>query len=362
MPLEFKLKCGVNQQKIVIHEDGVLEMLGYDPEYEELAKELGEGGDFSLCYYLYNNWDTLIAGMEKTGITFKKELTRPYYEYQYSRWGNRAEVRSFNMDDLGCLLAKVLKDYIEKENQEAIDIAKVIGKLPVSQENEPDIEMSDGYERGEWEHGVQNITTHTLKVCDVEIMEWEHYIERRIYDIFNFETDITNLCEEGLECGPTKFQEEIIKAIGLEDPEPDPPGEFGTPAYDKTGKGAYGVMYEEFDYDYNVPWKEREKTKELKSVEVVVYDDDRTAFEAATLAKSLVEERGDNEYEITAVRRKSPSERAQDRLEAEHRAYLRKQRQLFDPGFEDPEEPDPIYTEWTELERHSGDRPEDFED
>lgn len=359
MPLEFKLTCWGEKQKIIIHEDGSLEMPGYDPDYEKSLVEFGEDPKkLSLCFYLFNNWGTLTKGMADIGIDFSKELSEERVEYdRRDPW--KSWRREFNFSDLACLLTKVLKEYVEKEDEDAIDIASVLGKLPLDFDEEPGIDASKGFEEGEMYDGVFKHTTHTLKVCEEEIASWEHTVERRVYDIFTFESEVENR-DEDLDKGPSEFIQRVLEAMGLEDLEPDPPEEFYIPAKDESGEGAYGVMYEELVFDYEHGWPPKEI--DVKSVQVIVYDNDREAMEAAWLANKIQDNTGDHSYRITPVRRKGRKERHQDQVDAAHRAYLRKQYRIFESGVEDPEEFDPIYDEWTELEKDRKDRPDDFED
>jgi hypothetical protein len=114
-------------------------------------------------------------------------------------------------------------------------------------------------------------------------------------------------------------------------------------------------LYEETIWDP----KKRPHDRDVCNPEVVVYDDEGIANEAAELASAL-ESNWNDEHRITLVRRMSPSELEEQQEAAAHRAMLRKQFQL-DGSIEEVPEPDPIYTQWTELEEDEDDRPEDFE-
>ena len=358
MSLTFKMKCADQEQEITIDDDGVLEMPGYDPQYEEAMLEFSGGGKYkmSVCYYLYKSWEEL---SEEFHDKITREMREPRYEYVRDRgrmWGEREVVRKFNYEDLARVLAEVLQQYVKAEDYNAIAIANVIGGMNLNLNECPDIEVS-GSEHGEWPETVYRYETHQLKIGDLEIVNWSRVSERRIYGIMYFDTEVEDLAGEIEDAYPSDFIVEVLDALGMKDPDPGPPDEFDTPKPDDTKKGSYGVMYEELIYDRN----KRPADRNVQSVEVVIYDSERLAKEAAELSEKLMRN-WDQEYLVTVVRRMSPSEREEQKQLATERKALRKQYQLFKVGAEEVPEPDPVYTQWTELEDDPDDRPEDFED
>lgn len=341
MPVQFDVECGAaGKQVVIIDDDGSLSMPGYDPSYEETLVALSGKEDYSLCYQLHEFWETIVEKMDTD--RFSRELREQHYEEEKRGYWYDSKKRDFNFDDLAEFLAEMLKDMLNKGDRVAVAIASVIGKLPVSLEVSPcvDVEYIDKGEWG-WSGGVTRLSTHTLKIGSVVVASWEHRVDREIHDIFYFETTVENndwSIDDGAIDESTK---EVLKALGLEDPEPDPPDEFDTPKPDDTQKGAYGVMYEHRVYAHAVP----EEDREIDIAEVVIYEHEYDAKDAHDLANKIEKNTGDTEYKITLVRRKAPSERL---LDEQH--------------FEELEEFDSIYREWTELEENWRDRPEDFED
>lgn len=340
MPVQFDVECGAaGKQVVIIDDDGSLSMPGYDPSYEETLVALSGKEDYSLCYNLHAFWETIIEKMDVD--RFGRELYEQRYEEVKRGYWYDSKKREFNFDDLAEFLADMLKDSLKKGDPVAVAIASVIGKLPTSLGMSPDIDVEYIDSDWGWDTGSTRSSTHTLKIGKVEVASWEHRVDRDIYDIFYFDTNVENndwSIEDAAINDPTR---EVLKALGIEDPDPDPPEEFDTPKSDDTKEGAYGVMYEHRVYEHGVAREDQE----IDSVEVVIYEYERTAKEAWALANRIQRNTGDYEYEITLVRRKAPSERLQD---AQHT--------------EDFEEFDPIYMEWTELEEDWHDRPEDFED
>jgi len=353
------MKCANGEQEIIIDDDGVLEMPGYDPQYEEAMVEFSNGKyEKSVCYYLYRSWEEIPKEFHDEIV---QEMGKPRYEYVRDRgrmWGEREVVRKFNDEDLACILAEALQYYVKEEDESgAVALAKVIGGMNLNLNEQPDIEIS-GHEVGEWYQGVLRYETHALNVCDVKIAEWQRMSERRIYGILCFDTDVQDLKDDVEDSYPSDLIVAVLDALGMKDSDPSPPEEFSTPKPDETKKGAYGVMYEELIYDRDKELEDRD----VQSVEVVIYDNERTAKEAAELSESLMHETGDHTYRITVVRRMSPSEREEQKLLAAERKALRKQYRLFKRGVEKVPEPDKLYTQWTELEEDEDDRPGDFED
>ena len=341
MPVQFDVECGAaGRQVVIIDNDGSLSMPGYDPAYEETLVALSGKEDYSLCYQLHEFWETIVEKMDTD--RFSRELREQHYEEVKRGYWHDQERRDFNFDDLAEFLAEMLKDALKKGDPVAVAIASVIRKLPVSLKVSPDIDV-EYIDQGEWswDGGACRVSTHTLKIGSVVVASWEHRVDREIHDIFFFETSVENndwSIDDGAIDDRTR---EVLKALGLEDPEPDPPAEFDTPKSDETLKGAYGVMYEHRVYAHGVSQEDRE----IDSVEVVVYEYEHDAKDASTLATKIQRNTGDEEYGLTLVRRKSPSERL---LDEQHPEEL--------------EEYDSIYKEWTALEEDWKDRPEDFED
>lgn len=356
MPVTIKTVCGDQEQEITFKDDGTLLMPGYDPEYEEAMAEFTGGAyKLSLCHCLYKDWDEIAESVMERLV---EETQKTYYDERRDRYGYIIDrtVRPFNQEDLACILAEILADLVKAEDYSAIVIASVIGSLNLKLDTCPDIEVDKGAERCEtWSDGVWRTDTHTLKVCDVEIADWERTIERRIHDFMYFESSVEDLSGE-MEGYPSELVQEVMEALGIEDSDPDPPEELDTPKHDESGEGVFGVLYEETIYE---PGK-RPHERDVCNPEVVIYDDERTAKEAAKLSTAIEGNWGD-EHRVTLVRRMSPSELEEQREAAAQREFLRKQHRLFDSGAEDVPEPDPIYTQWTELEEDKDDRPEDFE-
>jgi hypothetical protein len=357
MSLTIKTNCGDGEQEITFEDDGTLYMPDYDPLYEEAMVEFTRGQyKLSLCHHLYKNWDRI---SDRIMDRLVEETRKPYYDTYRDRYGfiTDRQIRPFNQGDLACVLAEILKGLVKSENDDAIPIAGVIAGLNLKLNECPDIIVEYKDSSGNESDGVMRADLHTLKICDVEIAEWDRVSERRIYDIINFGSDVQDLSGEIEDSEPSEFVKEVLKALGIEDPDPEGPPEFDTPKPDETGNGAFGVMYEKLIWDS----KKRPHEREVESVEVVIYDDESIAKEAAKLSERLNRNFGDDEYRVTLVRRMSPSELEEQRIAAAHREMIRKQYRLFNGGLEEIQELDPIYSKWTELEEDEDDRPEDFE-
>jgi len=356
MPFTIKTICADKEQEITFEDDGALSMPGYDPMYEEAMAEF-TGGEykFSLCHCLYKDWDEIADGVMERLVG---EIRKTYFDEHFDRYGNitSRKVRPFNQGDLACILSEILAEFVKAEDSSAVVIASVIAGLNLKLAEQPDIEVGEGPERGDsWSDGVHRFDAHTLKICDVEIAKWERCIERRINDFMYFGSDVEDMSDQ-LECYPSELVQEVMDALGIGDSDPDPPKEFDTPKHDESGEGVFGVMYEEFIWDSSKRGHERD----VRNPEVVIYDDESIAKEAAELSNAIESNWGD-EHRITLVRRMSPSELEEQREAAAQREFLRKQHRLFSDGAEDVPEPDPVYTQWTELEEDEDDRPEDFE-
>ena len=355
MPFTLKTMCGNSEQEIAFEDDGTLSMPDYDPEYEEAMAEFCSGKyKFSLCYHLYKGWDEIADRVMERLV---EETRKTYFDERRDRYGDiiQRTWRPFNQGDLACILAEILAELVKAEDGNAVVIASVIAGLNLKLDESPDIDVDTGFEYDtDMSSGVYRTDTHTLKVCDIEIANWQRMTERRIYDIMHFESDVEDLSDQ-MEGYPSELVQEVMDALGIADSDPDPPKEFDTPKHDESGEGVFGVLYEKLIYDS----KKRPHERDVCDPEVVVYEHERTAGEAAELAEAMDSNWG-HEYRITVVRRMSPSELEEQREAAAHRAMLRKQHRLFDSGAEDVPEPDPIYTQWTELEDEDY-RPEDFE-
>jgi hypothetical protein len=356
MPFTIKTMCANKEQEITFEDDGALSMPGYDPMYEEAMAEF-TGGEykFSLCHCLYKDWDEIADGVMERLVG---EIKKTYYDEHFDRYGyvTSRKVRPFNQGDLACILAEILADLVKDEGYSAVVIASIIGGMNLKLDMCPDIEVEEGSERDHGlADGVYRVDTHTLKVCDVEIANWERMIERRINDFMYFGSDVEDLSDQ-MDGYPSELVQEVINALGIADSDPDPPKEFDTPKHDESGEGVFGVLYEELIYESG----KRPHERDVCNPEVVIYDDESIAKEAAELSNAIERNWGE-EYRITLVRRMSPSELEEQRVAAVQREFLRKQHRLFDGSIEAVPEPDPIYTQWTELEEDEDDRPEDFE-
>jgi hypothetical protein len=364
MPVEFV----VDEQKIVIEDDGTISMPGYNPDYETAYAAMSPTpAAKSFCYRLHELWQDILEKMDERGSRrlLEDELKSKHYRTeQVDRYYDRQVERGFIADDLGCFLADMLKDCIKDEDLNgAVPIATVLAKLPMSRDNMPDILVEHRDKEYENE-SVWREETHTLMICETEIVEWKQATERRIYDIFYFETETIDLGEAGLETGPDELTQAVLDELGLKDPEPGFPDEWDTPKHDETGKGQFGVMYERMNWHPGDGYDHQD----VIDVEIVIYEHEYDATDANGIATRIQRESGDNEYRVTLMRRKAPSERKRlERRVARHQkkqAYLKRQRRLFEPGYEqlpDLPPPHPVYSEWVELEKDSKDRPEDFE-
>lgn len=368
MPVEFTVDCGYGDQKIVIEDDGTISMPGYDPDYETAFMAMSPTPvEPSFCYRLHTLWQGILKKIDERGSRsiFEDELKSKHYRTErVDRYYDRQVEREFSTDDLGCFLAELLGSLVKDEDFDAVLIARVLAKLPLSPDNMPDIFVESFDQEAYYSESVVRNETHTLRICDIDIAAWEQATERRIYDIFYFQTDVSDLGEAGLEVGPNEVTQEVLKELGLKDPEPEPPDEWDTPKHDETGEGQFGVMYEKMRWHD----KEHYDHDDVEEVDVMIYEYERDAAEAHRIASRIQYETGDREYKITIVRRKAPSERRREERRAgryrKKQAYLKKQRRLFEPGYEqlpDLDPPHPVYSEWVELEQDYKDRPEDFE-
>jgi hypothetical protein len=333
---------------MVVHDDGSIEIEGYDPAYEEMLAAMGDTHEFSVCYQFARHWNEVLGKLEESGHRdrLKESIGETYYDNDRST-GYRDVKRSFEVNDLGEFLAEQLRDYVKEESYDAIPIAQVLANLPVRLDWTPEVHIDNFDEEDGWGLRIVRKSTHTLKVCGVEIAEWQHKTERDIDDIFYFNTSTYDFDKDyGFDdLGPSPFVQEVLQALEIEDSPPDPPDEdaLGAPKHDATGKGFFGVMYETRAWSDSLEGgRSGYDDDNITEVEVVVYKREWEARDAYSLATQLAKENGDDhQYRITLVRRRAPSERQVDMFEEQ--------------------DLDPIYYEWTEMESHHMKFPVDFE-
>ena len=344
MSVSFNVRCAGETHKMTVNDDGSIEIEGYDPAYEEMLSAMGDTRSFSICYQFVRHWNEVLSKLEESGHRnkLKESIGETYYDNDRST-GYRDVRRGFEVNDLGEFLAEQLRDYVKEESYDAIPIAQVLAKLPVRHDWTPEVYVDAFDQEDGWGLRIVRRSVHKLKICGTTIAEWEHKTERELSDIFHFDTSTYNFAKDyGFDdLGPSEFVQEVLKALELEDPEPSLPDEdaLGAPKHDATGKGCFGVMYETRAWNGNIGHYDDD---DIAEVEVVVYEREWEARDAYQFATRIAMENGDNDqYRITAVRRRAPSERQ--------------------VGMFEEQDLDPIYYEWTEMEKHHREFPDDFE-
>jgi ketosteroid isomerase-like protein len=358
--MAYEIKIG--DFDAIIHDDGSLEVPGYDPEEQAVLAEMGY--ELGLDYWIVKSWDLVLQALKEEGQLddFIEALQgkRTQYDYYVGR-----SLWPFDIDDVKSALVLALQHYMNKEyTDDAVAVASVIKEMPWSLNDMPEITVESHLSEDQFGYPrVVRYETHRLMIDGEEIAQWEHAVERSSYSYKYFDSDLTDLREAGLEIGPEMVEglTEVLEALGLEDEEPEGPDEddlYVPRPEDEDSDELFGVMYEEMTYWH--PTKGKLEEPEVE-VEVVIYARESDASEAAALAQKMIGETGDS-VEVSLVRRRTPSEEAEDIEEAKDRAALRRQYRLFNGGAtQEVEEPDPIYLEWRPLEENWQDRPEDFE-
>lgn len=362
----MKQQIQIGDVDVTLHEDGSIEIPDYDPEEQLVLIEMGyEAG---VAYWLMQSWNLVLEALKEEGVLddFVEALQGKRTKYSYYVG---TESWPFDMDDVRNALVVALKHYMDKEyTEDAVAVARIIKEMDWSIQDMPEITVESHISHDQ--HGeprAVRFETHKLTIADEEIAEWEHAVERSVTDYVFFETtddDLMDLREGGGEYGPEAVEglEEVLEALGLEDEEPEGPDEddmyLPSPDTVEEGDGEFGIMYERaLNYDA----QGRRLPEPEIEVEIAVYDREQDAWEWADTARRMIRNWGDD-IEVTVVRRRSPSEEAQDIEDAKVRAAMRRQYKLFNGGTtQEIEEPDPVYLEWRPLEEKWQDRPEDFE-
>jgi hypothetical protein len=342
----------IDNDTLIITDQGDLVMPeGFDEDTELALVEIGESSGLSI--YLYWSWNLIKKALQEEGEwdNFINALAGKRRAYDYDGFSKPWE---FSFDDVEDALVTALKYYIEQEDEEsAIEVANIINTVPWSFQDSPYIDISDFHDQEDpYLPATRRDATHKLVVKGQDIAEWEHTTVTRVSGYYNFDFEQEDYREHFDDLGAPPIVEAVLKVFELED-EPDYPDEWPVPEEDTTGEGLFGLMYE------TMGWGDKED--EVEEVRVIIYEAESEAKEALWMAKRLIGETGEN-IEVTLVRRRTPSEEKEDKLEAERRAELRQQIRLFNGGTtEDVEEPEQIYLEWRPLEKDWQDRPEDFE-
>jgi len=342
MTIEFKINCGNGPQEALITNDGELQIPGYDPSEEEAAELFGE--EKTGCYYLDELWNEFVVPhlkKEDEWDDFQK-LVRSGEEY----WnGQFMDHRWGNVYDILDVFIPLLRQAIGDQDKQAVEIALAINSFQLDRVGDyPDIDYEEVDPYKEDPPGIVTyVEERTLKIGDEDLASWRRGKIRESRDLYNFESDVTDMDEFGgdYNAGATSsVLPAVLKVFGFEEDDTDniddPEDFYDKPEEDLTGEGLFGVMYEV------IPWRE-DGERIVEEVSVVVYEDDSDVEKAYELIEDIKKWQDfDDDTIITKVRRLSPSERKKQEAEGVDETI------------------DPLYHEWVELENWN-DRPDDFE-
>jgi len=313
---------------IIIDNDGNLTVNKYCKGAYSALEECWEYViKYILDYLGENGWNDFL---KKVRVGY--EHWPPSYG-RFSSYSRHPVHKHFDVDDLIELLAEALKYYVAEEDpMQAIAIAEALKVMPYENwEDEPRIQVDPQEEEFSDGTGVGRSETHKLMIQEVEISEWEERTSRETSDPVYFATDTYDYRRDhGFDdLGPSEIVYDVLEALGVKEEDPEFPDEedLGLPEIDESGLGAFGLLYESEDHP----------------TEVVVYRDESVVKEAKWLAERIAGNTGEK-YEITIVRRMTPSE-----LE------------FITPIEDQPPPKEHRVNDWTALEKTWKDRPDDFE-
>lgn len=336
MALEVIIDCSDEQHRVWIELDKPM-MLDVNKHDVELELALGAlGGEMSECVKLSQEWNE--GGLERTmkgrwSEDFIAAFGAPNVLDLFMPDVDKAERR----EDFVTILLTVLQAQLQAEDEDAADTARMLLQH-TDAKVDAQIKLSNYESEEDYDYTTTNAVTQTLVINDIEVAEWKHVYERRIWDPIFFESDVSDWCKEvgGKFCTPAAITD-VLDVLGLEElddgskedvdvddgskedvdvSEPYVPSR----PLESNKQGEYGVLYEPTDeYRWRV---------------IAEYKDHSSAIEGMETSLSILQNHcNENEYEITIVKRLSDKDfdALVRRIEVERKTYSMFSKEVVPP-------------------------------
>jgi len=323
----------------------------FDLETELAALELGfNPGNRQVMEFWHNEVRPSLASLgrlEPLQDALRKAGTRQErWEWSLERGSFKAGyVPEFDLDELLSYLGEVAYQWLDADDDSVVELARFLVLLRTPAGEALEFELEDGSFEEETKPEPDKLwsgVTRTLYADGVELAQWTEDFVCAIYDPITFEseTDVTDYYDQVGIAGQSVLGDFLWQlGLGAREAELDEAAAENAPAPcapEPDPEGNYGVRYDYTKTDY-----ENGKFTETPTTEVVPYSSFQDAKDAFELARYIVEEswdgewNGDENWEITLVRRLGALDVLRDkaRREAyattEASALSERQRRLF---------------------------------